>query len=390
MIERLLHCLKPIMVLFVLAWMVPGFAKAQENTAVRKIMGGDLLRITVDESADLDGLYSVAGDGYIDFQYVGRIQVEELTMDEALERITGILQEKYFKKATVSIEVSEYVSGSLLILGAVNSPGTIPYKGNEIITLLEALTMVGGLQAKAASDQVRIFRWRPGGSQIREVIKVDVKSMMENFDFSADQYLRPRDIIVVPEKGEKEGASEFLALGEFGSPGFHQTTENMNMIRAISIAGGINRQAQLESCRILRPDGTGNYTAIPVDIARLLGSADMTMNLNVYPGDIIFLPSSELSSAGQIYFLGEIEQPGMYPLMSSGESTLARTILKRGGLTKFSDGSAVRIQRKSPDGTMQTLTVDVDRILKRGLFDEDVPLQPEDVVIIPQRIFNIF
>jgi protein involved in polysaccharide export with SLBB domain len=390
MIERLLHCIRLSLAPCVLFLSVLHVAEGQEGATVRKIMGGDLLRITVDESADLDGLYSVAGDGYIDFQYVGRIQVEELTMDEALERITGILQDKYFKKATVSIEVSEYVSGSLLVLGAVNSPGTIPYKGNEIITLLEALTMVGGLQDKAASDQVRIFRWRPGGSQIREVIKVNVKSMMENFDFSSDQFLRPRDIIVVPEKGEKEGASEFLALGEFGQPGFHQTTENMNMIRAISIAGGINRQAQLESCRILRPDGTGNYTAIPVDIARLLGSADMSMNLSVYPGDILFLPSSELSSAGQIYFLGEIEQPGMYPLTSAGESTLARTILKRGGLTKFSDGSAVRIQRKSPDGSMQTLTVDVDRILKRGLFDEDVPLQPEDVVIIPQRIFNIF
>ena len=388
---RSLNCIRWLCFVLGMATVVsvPLWADGEE-ALVRRIVGGDLLNITVDESADLDGLYPVAGDGHIYFKYAGRIRLEDLTLDEAHAFLTKHLETRFFKKATVAIEVSEYVSGSLLILGAVHDPGSIPYKGNEIITLLEAITMVGGLTPKAASDQIKIFRWRPGGSMSREVINVDLKRILTEFDFSRDQYLRPRDIIVVPEKGQDDGAAEFLALGEFGTPGFHATVENMNMIRAISTAGGVTREAQLDSGRILRPDGSGNYSAIPVDLGRLLGSADMSMNMPIFPGDILFLPSAKLTAAGRIYFLGEIEQPGMYPLSNTGDSTLARTILQRGGLTKFSNGSAVRIQRKAPDGTMQTLVVDVDKILKGGQFDEDVPLQNEDVIIIPQRIFNIF
>lgn len=360
----------------------------QVSPVEKKIMGGDLLRISVDEDPSLDGLYPVAGDGSIDFGYVGRVQAEGLSVEAAPAHIESILETSFFKQATVSVEVTEYVSGSVLILGAVASPGAVPYKGNEIMTLLEAIINAGGMTSRAASDQVKIFRWKIGGSMEREVITIDMKKIMSEYDFSRDQYLRPRDIIVVPELGQEESTSEFLALGEFGNPGFHPAVENLNMIRAITIAGGIGREAQLGSARILRPGGDGNYSVIPVDLARLLGSADMKMNLNIYPGDILFLPSANLASGGNVYFLGEIAQPGVYPLSVSGDSTLVRTILQRGGLSKFSNGSAVKILRKAPDGSQQTVIFDVDRILKSGQFDQDIPLQDQDVIIVSQKLFS--
>jgi polysaccharide biosynthesis/export protein len=354
----------------------------------KTIIGGDLLRITVDESPDLDGIYTVAGDGTIDFNYVGRVALEGLTIDESAARIKSTLESSLFKRATVGVEVSEYFSGSIMMLGAVQSPGTIPYKGNEIITLLEAIIGAGGTTPRAATDQVKIFRWRSGGSMEREMITVNLKEIMEEYDFSLDQYLRPRDIVVVPELGQDGGVSEFLALGEFGSTGFFPVTDNMNMIRAVSLAGGVTKEAHLEGGRVLRPDGSGNYSVIPVDFSRLFGAADMRMNVQIYPGDILFVPSASQQSAGKVYFLGEVENPGMFPLPVGEMATLARTILQRGGLGKFSNGSAVRIQRKAPDGNTQTLVYDVDRILKSGDFDQDLPLQDEDVIMVPGRIFS--
>lgn len=355
----------------------------------KPILGGDLIRISVDEAPELDGVYPVAGDGSIDFGYAGRISVEGKTIENLSNVIKEDLESTLFKRATVSVEISDYVAGSILMLGALANPGSIPYKGNDIITLLEAIISSGGMTDRAASDQVKIFRWKPGGSMEREVIIVDVKKIMAENDFSRDQYLRPRDIVVVPEMGQEDSLSEFLALGEFGQPGFHPATANLNMIRAITIAGGVNREAQMESARILRPTGDGNYSIIPVDLARLLGSADMSMNINVYPGDIMYVASASQASGGRVYFLGDIENPGMYPLPVSGiDATLARTILRRGGMGKFSNGSAVKIQRKSPDGSRQTLTFDVEKILKSGDFDQDLPLQDEDVIIIPQKYFG--
>ncbi len=366
-------------------------AQSSPNYA-RVVIGGDILRITVEESAELDGMYTVAGDGTIDFNYIGRISVENMTVEALAEHIKKILESSHFRRATVTVEVSEHVTGNIMILGAVGSPGSMPYKGNEIITLLEALVGAGGLTERAAADQVKIFRWKSGGAMEREVITVDIKRIMSEYDFSRDQYLRPRDIVVVPEMGtEENNVSEFLALGEFGRTGFLPVTDNLNMIRAITLAGGVGRDAHLEAGRVLRPGRDGTYTVIPIDFARLFGSADMSMNITVFPGDIIFLPSASQASGGKVYFLGEIERPGMYPLPVSGiDATLARTILQRGGLSKFSNGSAVRILRKAPDGNQQTLVFDVDSILKSGQFDRDIPLQDEDVIMIPQRVFSLF
>lgn len=372
-----------------MAGSVPAVTAAEAPPAfARQVIGGDLLRVTVDESPDLDGVYAVAGDGSIDFNFVGRVSVEGKTVEEVATHIKDRLEASFFKRATVGVEVSEYYSGAIMLLGAVRSPGSIPYKGNEIVTLLEAVIGAGGLTERAAADQVKIFRWRTGGSMERDVITVDLKRIMTEYDFARDQYLRPRDIVVVPELGADGGVSEFLALGEFGNTGFHPVTGEMNMIRAVSLAGGVTREAYLEGGRVLRPGSDGNYTVIPVDFSRLFGAADMRMNIAIFPGDILFVPSAAQTSAGKVYFLGEVDRPGMVPLPVGGYATLARTILQIGGLGKFANGSAIKIQRKSPEGATQTLVFDADKILKTGNFDLDLPLQDEDVIMVPGRLFS--
>jgi len=389
---NMMGVLRRLFLLMMVAASVPLVSLAQpEPTALarstRAIMAGDRLRLTIDEAADMNGVYAVAGDGTIDIAYLGRIVIESKTTEEAGQYISKMLENTYFRRATVQVEISEFVEGSVLVLGAVKVPGSIPYKGDDIITLIELLAQVGGMTERAASDQVKIFRWKLGGAMEREIITIDVKKIMKELDFSKDQYLRPRDIVFVPELGEEGRNTEFLALGEFNRPGFYPYSENTDMIRAIVQAGGFTREAQLEMGRILRPDGAGNYSMIPVDVGRLFGNADMKHNVPVYGGDILFMPSAIHSAGGKVYFLGEIAQPGTYPLQVAGENTLARVILLRGGLTKFSDGSKIRILRKDPSGVQQSIIFDVQKILEGGNFDNDIPIQDEDVIIIPQKLF---
>lgn len=352
----------------------------------RAVLAGDRLRISVVEDYSLSKTYAVAGDGTIDFPYLGRIQIEGLTTDEAAARLKNLLERTYYKRATVSVDIEEYVEGSVLIVGAVARPGPLSYQSDQILTLMEALALAGGLITGADASNVRILRWRPGAGLERQIITVDVKSMYETLDFSKDQFLRPRDIVFVPSLGAGERASEFLALGEFVRPGFHPHQPGMDIIRAVAQAGGITREAKMDAVRILRPDAAGRYQAIPVDLARLFGSADMTMNLPVQPGDILFAPSAAQSAGGRIYLLGEVANPGIYPLPIQGEATLARTLLMNGGFSKFANPSRVRIQRTAPGGRKQTLEVDVGRILRTGAFEEDVPLRDEDVIIVPERV----
>ena len=371
---------------------VAALAQATEpQPFVRTIMPGDRLRIEVAEQPDLNRVYAVAGDGTIDIELLGRTRIADLTASEAADLIESRLEEGFFRRATVTVEVAEFVDGNVMITGAIANPGTISFSGDTIMTLTEAILSRGGLTRRAAGTEVKIVRWKPGGTLEREIIQVDVQSMLEDLDFTRDQYLRPRDLVVVPHLGEgAERANEFLALGEFGSTGFHPWSVNLDMIRAVTRAGGINRQGILTAARVLRHnEDTGQYEAIPVDLSLLFGAADMSMNIPVQPGDIIFIPSSEQATRGTIYLLGEVSSQGAVSLPMGQEATLAKTILGTGGFGRFANERNVELIRTGPDGVKQTMSVNVGRILRTGTFEEDVPLQDGDVIIVRERLFTL-
>ena len=356
-----------------------------EGAIGRRILAGDRLNISVREQPDMSKVYAVAGDGSIDFGFAGRVVIAELTSDEAARKLESVLEEKYFKEAHVAISIANFVEGDVLVTGAVRTPGNLAFRGDSILTLMEAISRSGGLAENAAGDRVRILRWVPGGSMERQSIEVDVQGMLDTMDFSKDQYLRPRDIIVVPSRGEEEGRNEYLALGEVNEPGFHPYTEGLDVIKAVTQVGGLGEFADWSGARILRPKPSGEYAIVPLDVSRLFSAADMSMNLPLQKGDIFFVPSVRNLVRAQVYLLGEVNKPGAVALTAGPGATVARLILDQEGLTQFANPSKVQIQRTAPDGSKKTMLVDVGRILKEGTFEEDVPLQDGDVVIVPEK-----
>ena len=362
-------------------------ARAQVPSQVleRRILAGDRLNVSVREQPDMSRVYAVAGDGSIDFGFAGRVVIAELTPDEASRRLEGVLESSYFKEANVTVSIANFVEGDVLLTGALQSPGTLPFHGDSILTLMEAIVRSGGLTERAAGDRVRILRWVPGGSMERQAIEVNVQAMLDTMDFAKDQYLRPRDIVVVPFRGEEDGRNEFLALGEVHNPGFHPFSDDLDVIKAVTRMGGLGEFADWSGARILRLRPAGDYSVVPLDLNRLFGVADMSMNLPLQPGDIFFVPSTRNLVRAQVYLLGEVKQRGAVSLGSGPNATVARVILSQGGTTDFANTSRVQIQRTAPDGSKKTMMVDVGRILKQGTFEEDVPLQDGDVVIVPEK-----
>jgi len=367
---------------------VSATAQKPSDTFSHRVVAGDRLRISVAEQADLGGVYAVAGDGTIDFGFIGRITLGDLTVTEAAAKIEGLLEEKYFKDATVTVEVQEFVEGAILVMGAVRSPGSIAFSGGQIMTLMEAISLCGGLEKNAAGKEVRILRWKIGGGMERQTLTVDVQSMFETLDFRKDQYLRARDIVFVPTLGGGEGTGEYLALGDFSIPGFHPHTEGLDVIRAVTRAGGVGGEARWDAARLLRPDKAGNYKVIPLDLSRLFGAADMSVNVGVMAGDILFVPSQQQVSRGQVYLLGAVAKPGSVPLPMDESMTVSKIILQSGGFDKFANDSKVRLMRTAPDGSRQSLIVDVGRILKVGAFEEDIPVKNGDVIVVPEKVLG--
>lgn len=372
---------------FVLLWNGGREVAAQGGAELsgRRILAGDRLHISVREQPDMSRVYAVAGDGSIDFAFAGRVVIAELTADEAMRKLESVLEQKYFKEANVAISIANFVEGDVLVTGAVGSPGSLSFRGDSILTLLEAITRSGGLADKAAGDRVRILRWMPGAGMERQSIEVNLQAMIDTMDFSKDQYLRPRDIIIVPFQGEEEGRNEFLALGEVKSPGFHPYKKGLDVIKAVTVMGGVGEDADWSGVRILRPRPNGEYAIVPVDLGRLFSTADMSMNLPLQQGDIFFVPSIRNLVRPQVYLLGEVNKPGAVSVNPGPNATVARLILGQGGMSQFANPGKVQILRTAPDGSKKTMLVDVGRILKEGKFEDDVPVQDADVVIVPEK-----
>ena len=82
-----------------------------------------------------------------------------------------------------------------------------------------------------------------------------------------------------------------------------------------------------------------------------------------------------------VFIYGEVKTPGSYPL--GAQTTVLKVITAAGGLTDFAS-STVNIKRKY-DNKEQTIRVDLRRITSH--INEDVLLQPDDIIIVARRIF---
>jgi protein involved in polysaccharide export with SLBB domain len=93
---------------------------------------------------------------------------------------------------------------------------------------------------------------------------------------------------------------------------------------------------------------------------------------------------------GKIYLMGQIRQQGPMDIPIDEVFTLSKAILKAGGFGDFADKKKVKLVRRSGAGEkdQQTIIVDVVEILERGNTAKDPVLQPDDRIIVSQRLIN--
>ena len=67
--------------------------------------------------------------------------------------------------------------------------------------------------------------------------------------------------------------------------------------------------------------------------------------------------------------------------------TILDAVLSAGGTTEFAAADRTELYRRGRDGNTQSYAVQLDKILKRGELATNYPVQPGDVVTVPQRSF---
>jgi polysaccharide export outer membrane protein len=155
---------------------------------------GDIFVMEVVGEKEWPREYQVASDGAVELPYLHTVAVAGLEPQEIARLIRKLLMEKQIlNDPSVVIQVKEYNSRRVTVLGQVAKPGTFPYTPG--LTLIQALSQAGGLTAIANLDRVNLTRRTTSGSR---TVVLSIGVIMEGR--GADIPLQSGDRIFVHER----------------------------------------------------------------------------------------------------------------------------------------------------------------------------------------------
>ncbi|HSG05671.1 MAG TPA: polysaccharide biosynthesis/export family protein, partial [Nitrospiria bacterium] len=194
----------------------------------------------------------------ISFPLLGEISVSGLTVEELERRITALLADGYIVKPHVSVFVEEF-RVVVYVSGEVKQPGSYPFR--EGMTVIKVISLAGGFTEKAADRKIRVVRKDKNQKEISSLIGIH-------------ELVRPNDLLRVPEK------RWVYVTGEVKKPGSYLYDDQMTILKAIALAGGLTDKAAPGRTRIIRNDN-GKEVSFKVK-----------MEDSIEPEDVIMIPES--------------------------------------------------------------------------------------------------
>ena len=133
--------------------------------------------------------FLVDSKGYVNIPVLSSVQVKDLTINEASQKIQELLDDMdIIKNAVVDIKI---LNAYFTILGEVNSPGRYTFLENNM-NILRALGIAGDLTINGKRDDIRIISKKNGKTIVKSIDLTSSKSLVSN-----GFQIFPGDIIIV-------------------------------------------------------------------------------------------------------------------------------------------------------------------------------------------------
>jgi len=152
---------------------------------------GDVLEISVWKEDGLTKQTLVRPDGGITFPLIGELQAGGLTVNQIKAEIAKKLSE-FFAEPEVSVSLIN-LNHKIYVVGRVNKPGEFITPNR--VSVMQALSMAGGLTPFADDDDIRIIR-QVGGKEV--ALPFDYDEVASGNALEQDILLQRGDVVVVP------------------------------------------------------------------------------------------------------------------------------------------------------------------------------------------------
>jgi len=325
--------------------------------------------LLVDLTGDNEANYNlkVSPEGTINMQYVGRISVGGLSIEQATSKIKSLMSGTYpalrTGKTNLAINLGNIRSIKVTILGEVVKPGS--YTLPSLATVFNALYASGGPNENGSFRKIQVIR----NNQV--VSTIDVYDFLLNGIQKNNIRLQDQDVINVPVY-----QSRIEMSGEVKRPALFEILSTESLEDALRFAGGFSNQAYTAQIKVLQ--NTNKERKI-TDV-----DAESFATYGPLNGDKYIVEAILDRFENRVEIEGAVFRPGPYELDKG--LTLKGLITKADGIKEDAFLNRGYINRLNADNTLALISFDLSKVMAGT--ENDIPLQREDKVTI-SSIFDL-
>jgi len=202
-----------------------------------------------------------------------------------------------------------------------------------------------------------------------------IDELRTKFDAELGRFYKNPHTIITPVQYRSK---KYVVMGAVANGGVYPMDRPLTVIEAVARAGGLEagvyQAGSVELADLSRSFLSRRGEKVSVDFERLFQRGDISQNIPLEPGDYLYFA---LSSANEIYVLGEVGAPGV--LSFASKPTVISAVTSRGGFSPKAFKSRVLVIRGSLNNP-QTFVVDTAAILAGKA--PDFKLQQKDIVYV--------
>ncbi|MFN7993896.1 MAG: polysaccharide biosynthesis/export family protein [Bryobacteraceae bacterium] len=168
--------------------------------------------------------------------------------------------------------------------------------------------------------------------------------------------------------------------GAVKQPLTFQATGPVTLLEALTRAGGLSAEAGAEILvsRVQAAPGDPASSLVQrIPVKGLIDAADPALNITLTGGEEIRIPE-----AGKIYVIGNVKQPGAFPVADGADSSVLKALAVAQGLMPYAAKDAY-IYRREANGNKNEIAIQLSKIMDRK--SPDIPLLANDILYVPDN-----
>jgi polysaccharide biosynthesis/export protein len=352
----------------------------------RVVLNGEIRNPKIYELKNGDNLATVIkyAGGFNEMAYSKAIRIDRVTATE--KKILTVKKEEFnsfplFKGDIIIVDsLLQRFENKVSIEGAVFRSGDYELEPNMTVKTL--IAQAEGLKPEAFKERALLRRERANADP--EIIPLDLGKIFKGE--ITDLALQKNDVLIIKSNIETREKSTIQVDGEINKPLVLDFVDNLTVVDAVLLAGGLKYGAnpgRIEIARRIKEDGGDadqNVKIIQISLDPNLGILDKDKNTLLQPFDRIYVRKvSKYETQKTVSVTGEVNYPGPYTLNDKKER-ISDLIEKSGGLKGQADLGSAKFVRNGVQ-----LGVDIKKILENKTDLQNLLLNQGDVLEIPRK-----